>query len=72
MCIRKTERVSGDADCIKVKELWLLSPWKPRGKKNGASFYHYFYLTDQRFDAHSVARVLTEYDLQSGQKDGEL
>lgn len=42
--------------------MWVLFPWKPREKENGGSFYPYFYLSDQRFDAHSTGSFVRKYD----------
>lgn len=46
---------------LRLKALWVLSPWKPRAKENGGSFYPYFYLGDQRFGASSSVRVGAKY-----------
>lgn len=44
--------------------LQVLSPWKPKEKEKGGSFYLYFYPSDQRFGAHSAPRVVTKYDFK--------
>lgn len=52
--------------CIKAEVMGVLSPWKPRERERmERSFKTCFYLSDQRFGAHSTASIVKKYDFQS-------